>query len=238
MPEQLGGWALRGPGRREPAQDGAGAGPVSVTRAPRPGNARPEPAPPGPGRDARTEMHSLQHVQMLLQEGDGGRGAAADVLVGEPHELAGEGHEVAGGLPVVLQRASRGGTQSRGCPRWRPCPPSCAHPSQSLTAQAGHHQAPPSAGSLRLRSGPGPRPAGAPPGGGQLGAWPRPRPPAARGSALLQGSLGPHLRSPRGFWGQTPSPGQEDRARCSCGSRRTNRLGREFRRGGGVQCPP
>lgn len=232
VPEQHGGRGLRGPGRREPAQDGPGAGPASVTRAPWPWELPTlSPATLGPGRDAGTGVHSLQHVQMLLQEGDGGCGAAADVLVGEPHELAGEGHEVAGGLPVVLQRASRGGAQP-GLPQTEAvCPVLRAplpepHSAGWTPAGAALCWVP------EAQEWPCPRPAGAPPGGRQLGAWPCPRPPAARGSALLQGSLEPHLPSPSGFCGQTPSPGKEDRACCSCGNRGTNRLGREFRMGG------
>ena len=121
---------------------------------------------------------------MLLQEGHGSRGAAADVLVREPHELAGEGHQVAGGLPIVLQMASRGSAQSRVCPRQRPCPRICSHSSWSLTTQAGHPQAPPSAGSLRLT------PCRGSPGRGQLGG-PGPAPPPC----------GPGLCSPPGLPG-------------------------------------
>lgn len=53
--------------------------------------------------------HSLEHVRVLLQEGDGCGGVAGDVLVGELHELANEGGQVARGLPVVLRGAAEQG---------------------------------------------------------------------------------------------------------------------------------
>ena len=61
----------------------------------------------GPGRPC---AHSLERVGVFLQEGHSCCGAAGDVRVGEPHELAEKGGQLAGGLPVVLQRGRHGGT--------------------------------------------------------------------------------------------------------------------------------
>ena len=65
-----------------------------------------------PERSRARCAHSLERVRVFLQEGDGGRGVAGDILVGELHELADEGGQVAGGLPVVLQREAQGGEHS------------------------------------------------------------------------------------------------------------------------------
>lgn len=93
--------------------------------------------------------HSLEHVRVLLQEGDGRRRVAGDVLVGEVHELADEGRQVARGLPVVLQGdAARGDLSASRVPETEPlcpCPARVASPGASRhTPDTG--DTPPSAG--------------------------------------------------------------------------------------------
>lgn len=120
---------------------------------PEPPRQRPFPLPDHCARAARPGgAHSLQHVGVLLQEGDGRWRTAGDILVGELHELADEGGQVAGGLSVVLQR---GGGQRGASAQSRRCSPAHAAPPGGLARDAGLHRHPrwPRGGVLRI---PGP----------------------------------------------------------------------------------